>query len=185
MVHEDGFNIQRKIDAGSFIDLASTAKGIKNYLDNTVVQGKFYAYKVRSYNQYGDSDWSNEDSIRVPVLPEAYILSPAIATSVVTETEVNFVGDAISGDNTITNLQWNFGDGTINTNGGLQLTNIVHSYTIEGMYTAVFSVADSGGFFADDSVEIEVIPEPGMLWIIGLIPLLRGVPFRAGCVLYR
>jgi hypothetical protein len=32
---------------------------------------------------------------------------------------------------------------------------------------------------------IEVIPESGMLWIIGLIPLLRGVPFRAGCVLYR
>ena len=186
MVHEDGFNIQRKVDSAAFDDFAATDKGIKNYLDTDVVQGKTYAYKVRSYNQYGDSDWSNEDSVRIPVSSEAYILSPAAPTSVVTETDVYFLGEAIAGDNAITNLQWNFGDGSINTNGGLQLTNIVHSYTIEGIYTTVFSVADSGGFGAEDSVEIEVIPEPGLLWIIGLIPLLRslnprmpgGGPFR-------
>jgi len=169
MVHEDGFNIQRKVDSGVFVDFASTAKGIKNYLDNDVEQGNTYAYKVRSYNQYGDSDWSNEDSIRVPVMPEAYILSPNAPTSVVTETEVNFLSEAIAGDNSITNLQWNFGDGTINTNGGLQLTNIVHSYTVEGVYTAVFSVADSGGFGAEDSVEIEVIPEPFLFIIYNLL----------------
>ena len=169
MVHEDGFNIQRKIDSGDFDDFVSTAKGIKYYLDNTVIQGKTYAYKVRAYNQYGDSDWSNEDSIRVPIMPEAYILAPAAATSVVAETEVTFLGNAIAGDNAITNLQWNFGDGSINTNGGLQLTNIVHSYTVEGMYTAVFSVADSGGFGAKDSVEIEVIPEPFLIVIYYLL----------------
>jgi len=53
----------------------------------------------------------------------------------------------------------------------LQLTNIVYSYAIEGIYTTVFSVADSGGFGDSDFVEIEVIPEPFLLWIIGLIPL--------------
>ena len=169
MVHEDGFNIQRKIDSGSFESFVSTAKGIKNYLDNDVIQGKTYGYKVRAYNQYGDSDWCLEKSIRVPVLPEANILSPAVSTSVVTETEVNFLGNAIEGDTAITNLQWSFGDGTINTNGGLQLTNIVYSYTIEGLYTAVFSVADSGGFGAEDSVEIEVIPEPFLFIIYNLL----------------
>jgi len=45
----------------------------------------------------------------------------------------------------------------------------VHSYTVEGMYTAVFSVADSGGFGAKDSVEIEVIPEPFLIVIYYLL----------------
>jgi len=176
--------LQRKIDSGIFENYKAFAGGVKFYTDSNVDQGKTYSYKIRSTNEFGISDWSNDDSAYIIATPEAEITSPAAATSVVTETEVTFLGNAIAGDNSITNLQWNFGDGSINTNGGLQLTNIVYSYTIEGMYTTVFSVADSGGFGDSDFVEIEVIPEPGMLWIVGLIPLLRGVPFRAGCVLW-
>ena len=171
MVHEDGFNIQRKVGSGNFVDLASTAKGIKNYSDSDIYHGETYTYIVRSYNQYGASDWSNEDSVYVPILPEANILSPNAPTSDVPNLVINFLGEAIAGDNTITNLQWNFGDGSINTNSGLHLTNVVHTYIAEGMYTAVFSVADSGGFGAEDSVQIEVIPEPGIVWIFGLLEL--------------
>ena len=102
----------------------------------------------------------------------ANIISPDQKTNAVVDIPFSFMANQVEGYFAVTNLQWNFGDGSINTNGGLQLTNIVHSYTIEGIYTTVFSVADSGGFGAEDSVEIEVIPEPGLLWIIGLIPLL-------------
>ncbi len=175
MVHEDGFKIQRKFDSGSFIDYVTTPKGIKYYSDTDVYQGHTYTYRVRAYNEYGASDWSNEDSVYVPVLPVATILSPNAATSDVPDLVINFIAEAAAGDNAITNLQWNFGDGSINTNGGLQLTNIVHTYTIEGVYTAVFSVVDLGGFGAEDSVKIEVIPEAmGIVFsMIALCALLR------------
>ena len=184
--------LQRKVDSGTFENYKAFAGGVKFYTDGNVDEGKTYSYKIRSTNEFGVSDWSNEDSAYIILTPEAEIISPAAATSVVTETEVTFLGNPITGDNAITNLQWNFGDGSINTNGGLQLTNIVYSYAIEGIYTTVFSVADSGGFGDSDFVEIEVIPEPVILWIIGLIPLLRslnprmpgGGAFRAGCVLW-
>ena len=156
---EDAFQIERKENGGQFYLHATVSESVKIYIDDWLDEGISYTYQIRATNLYGNSDWSNEATARTPILPEAYILAPAAATSVVAETEVYFLSEAISGDNAITNLQWNFGDGSINTNGGLQLTNIVHSYTVEGMYTAVFSVADSGGFGAEDFVEIEVIPE--------------------------
>ena len=163
---DEGLQLQRKIDSGSFSTIADLSANILYYTDNNVAQGSSYTYRVRSTNEFGNSDWSNEESVYLEIPPQADIISPASATSVVTETEVIFLGDAIAGDNAITNLQWNFGDESVLTNGGFELTNIVHTYTVEGMYTAVFTVADSGGFGAEDSVEIEVIPEGGIFWIL-------------------
>ena len=172
--NEDQFVIQRKQEAGAFSTIATIDSPASRYSDESASPGVLYTYRVAADNSYGLSDWSNEAAARIPLLPEAHILAPTAATSVVTETEITFLGYAIVGDNAITNLQWNFGDESILTNGGFELTNVVYSYTIEGIYTAVFTVADSDGFGAEDSVEIEVIPEGGIFWILNFGFLILG-----------
>jgi len=54
--------------------------------------------------------------------------------------------------------------------------------TINVSYDCIGNPRPTGSGY--DLGAYEFIPEPGILWIIGLIPLLRGVPFRAGCVLW-
>jgi hypothetical protein len=82
---EDGFKVERKIGAGSFVEIAQMPKNVGstfvNFLDRTGVdngsatlRGATVTFRVRAYNGSGDSSYSNEDSMilgssRIPVAP--------------------------------------------------------------------------------------------------------------------
>ncbi|HDQ70543.1 MAG TPA: hypothetical protein ENN19_00415, partial [Chloroflexi bacterium] len=56
---EDGFQIQRQIDGGSWANLATVGTGVTSY-SNTGLSPATYCYRVRSYKDGLNSDWSNE-----------------------------------------------------------------------------------------------------------------------------
>jgi hypothetical protein len=55
------FKVERNTGtAGSYTEIGTTAPGVTNYVDTTVMAGMTYCYRVRASNAYGDSDYSNE-----------------------------------------------------------------------------------------------------------------------------
>jgi len=57
---ETGFEIQRKTGAGGTFGALTTVGPISSYDDKSCLNNTTYYYRVRSYNAYGSSAWSNE-----------------------------------------------------------------------------------------------------------------------------
>ncbi len=57
--NEDGFKIERSIDAAAYAQIATVGANIETYQDTLVVDNQTYTYRVRAYNAYGDSGYSN------------------------------------------------------------------------------------------------------------------------------
>jgi len=78
---ETGFRMERAEDPGPFQALTSLPPNSNSYVDNSVLPGKTYRYRVFALNQSGDSPASNEVMASVPQLPppapEAPKLPPA------------------------------------------------------------------------------------------------------------
>jgi hypothetical protein len=68
---EDGFQLERKVGAGSFALLVSTGQNGDHAADEGLTPGETYTYRVRAYNRGGFSAYSNEASITLPTLPAA------------------------------------------------------------------------------------------------------------------
>jgi len=59
--NEDGFKIERKAEStGAYGQLATLGAETTAYVDGTVSPGVTYCYRVRAYNNTGDSAYSNE-----------------------------------------------------------------------------------------------------------------------------
>ena len=56
---EKGFRIERAVDGVNFKQIASLAANVTSYSDSGVQHGKTYTYRVRAYNKYGNSAYSN------------------------------------------------------------------------------------------------------------------------------
>jgi len=71
---EDGFKIERKTGAGGeYAQIGTVGADVEAYNDKTVLPNTQYYYRVRAYNEAGDSDYSNEDdattlSIYAPII---------------------------------------------------------------------------------------------------------------------
>jgi len=60
-VNEDGFQIEKRIGPdGEFFPLAEVGPNITKYTDTDIVPGGVYFYRVRSFNAYGHSAYSQE-----------------------------------------------------------------------------------------------------------------------------
>ena len=83
---EDGFKIERRASSGgSFSEIDTVALDITSYSDTTVTLGEsyYYCYRVRAYNTYGDSGYSNQDTAyryRAASQPAPFILEDSGAT---------------------------------------------------------------------------------------------------------
>lgn len=69
--NEGGFNVYRKTEACSgasapFVTLAAVPSNSVQYVDNTVVQGQAYCYKVTAFNTGGESNPTNTVDFTVP-----------------------------------------------------------------------------------------------------------------------
>jgi serine protease len=83
--NEDGFEIQRKTDSGSYTAIARVAANTTTYADGTTESSKSYTYRVRAYNSGGEA-YSNEASVTVSSAPTA---PASLAAKVVTLSRVD------------------------------------------------------------------------------------------------
>ncbi|WP_418791912.1 stalk domain-containing protein [Phosphitispora sp. TUW77] len=64
--NEDGFKIERSTDESIFSEIATVGADITEYLDTDVAPDTEYTYRIRSYNNFGDSNYSNETTAVTP-----------------------------------------------------------------------------------------------------------------------
>jgi len=59
---ERGYKIERKVEGGSYSQIATVSSDITSYTDTGLTPGTTYHYRIRAYNNAGDSNYSNEVS---------------------------------------------------------------------------------------------------------------------------
>jgi titin len=85
--NEDGFTIERSGDGASFTALASVAANVNSYSDGALTSATKYYYRVRAFNQAGDSGYSNIAGASTGQVAPA---APASLTAIsVSSTQVN------------------------------------------------------------------------------------------------
>ncbi|EDY81493.1 hypothetical protein VDG1235_1111 [Verrucomicrobiia bacterium DG1235] len=67
--NEDGFEIERSIEGGDFESLAQVAADAEDYIDTSVTEGVNYTYRVRAFNSFGFSGYTNAASEYINVAP--------------------------------------------------------------------------------------------------------------------
>jgi len=69
--NEEGFEIWRQQNGGEWLLIAATNADDATFTDNVIPIGTTLVYKVRAWNQFGESDWTNIVSIKTypPVAP--------------------------------------------------------------------------------------------------------------------
>lgn len=65
-VDEEGFAIERREREEAFQEIARIHLDTTSYSDTDVTGGSFYTYRVKAYNEYGDSGYSNEAGTAQP-----------------------------------------------------------------------------------------------------------------------
>ncbi|MBI3962352.1 MAG: fibronectin type III domain-containing protein, partial [Deinococcus sp.] len=63
--NETGFKIERKT-TGTWSQIATTGANLTSYQDTSLIAGTTYWYRVRAYNEQGDSIYSNEAQATTP-----------------------------------------------------------------------------------------------------------------------
>jgi hypothetical protein len=66
---ETGFTIERRIDNRTFAVLAVVASNTTQYTDHAPAPSHTYTYRVKASNIYGDSPYSNDASVYLPLVP--------------------------------------------------------------------------------------------------------------------
>lgn len=64
--NEYGFKVERSDDRIDFNLVSYVIANLGNYADYDVLTGETYYYRVASYNNYGDSDYSNISQATIP-----------------------------------------------------------------------------------------------------------------------
>lgn len=61
--NESGFKIERKTPGGSYSQVGTVGAGVTNWTDTAAGVGNTYTYRVKAYNNIGDSAYSNEATV--------------------------------------------------------------------------------------------------------------------------
>ncbi len=69
--NETGFKIERKKSGGSYTRIATVDKNVTNIINTGLAGNTKYYYRIRAYNEAGDSAYSNEVSATTGIVPEA------------------------------------------------------------------------------------------------------------------
>lgn len=74
--NEDGFTIQRKDIWSSFIQVADLPANTKTYTDWGLEMSTSYTYRIKAYNEYGSSAWSEKTKTSAGLSTEDIIVYP-------------------------------------------------------------------------------------------------------------
>lgn len=66
---ENGFQVERAVGAGAFTIIGATSTNLTSYTDAGVSPGGVYAYRIRSVNANGGSEYSNIANVSAPSGP--------------------------------------------------------------------------------------------------------------------
>jgi hypothetical protein len=149
--NESGFRIERKTGAGAYTQIADLAAGTVSYSDTNIATGNTYAYRVYAYNTSGggNSGYSNEASVNVPVPPPPpgqYYLSD-LAYTVVSNGWGNAEKDRSNGETGAADGKTITLNGTTYTKGiGVHAASEI-TFNLNGQYTQ---------FLADIGLDDEV-----------------------------
>lgn len=71
--NEVGFRIERSTDNIDFVEIAVVGANVTHYTDSeSLVDGQLYAYRVRAFNEYGNSGYTNTRTTYYDSEPEFY-----------------------------------------------------------------------------------------------------------------
>lgn len=62
--YEQGFKVERRTESGSFAEIATAPPLSDSHTDTERASGTTYFYRIRAFNQHGDSAYSNEASAK-------------------------------------------------------------------------------------------------------------------------
>jgi len=62
--NEDGFILERKEEGGAYSPVTTIQKDTNKYSDKNLLPDKVYYYRIKSFNSYGESDYSNEVKVK-------------------------------------------------------------------------------------------------------------------------
>jgi len=83
--NEIGFKIERSITSGgSYAEIAQVGIDIKTFTDNSLQANTKYFYRVRAFNNQGNSDYTNEANVTTPIVAPttpSMLLAEAISSS--------------------------------------------------------------------------------------------------------
>ena len=64
--NESGFKIQRSTSGGAFTLIATVGPNVTSYSNTGLQAGTKYRYRVRAYNAFGNSSFSNKAAAKTP-----------------------------------------------------------------------------------------------------------------------
>jgi len=156
--NETGYSVERSSDGRSFTQIAQAAADTGSWTDTGLSGGAVYYYRVRAFNNYGNSAYSNtasaqtqSDTSNAP--PTVTISSPSNSQTYGSGTSVPFSGSASDTlDGSLTGaIRWTSSlDGQLGTGGSFSRT------LSSGVHTITASVTDSAGVTASSQVTIVV-----------------------------
>ena len=167
---ETGFKVERS-NGGGFAAIVTLPAGTSTYTDNTyaggVTPGTTYIYRVRAYNGYGDSGYSNSNSTITPgtspatqTQPTPVVTAPVVVTPAQPVAPTNAAGfpnaptslstNATSGSTIV--LNWN------GNNGGTEVGFKIERKTGGGAFTTVTIVGKGVASYTDDLYHGGVTP---------------------------
>lgn len=84
--NETGFKIERRTGSGSFVEIISVGANTTAYSDTGLSSGVAYTYRIRAFNDAGNSLYSNEAAATTGLVPAA---PSNLAAAAVSSTQVN------------------------------------------------------------------------------------------------
>ncbi|MGH7598622.1 MAG: phytase [bacterium] len=92
--NEDGFKIERRT-TGAFAEITRVGPNATGFSDNGLVAGTTYSYRIRAFNNIGNSNYSNEASATTVEgggtgLPTSFELKPAYPNPFNSQTTIQF-----------------------------------------------------------------------------------------------
>jgi len=81
------FKIERKVQGGSFSEIAQVGGGVLTYTNTGLAGNTTYVYRVRAFNSNGDSDYSAEAS--GTTLPNPPLAPSNLVATAVSQTQIN------------------------------------------------------------------------------------------------
>lgn len=167
---ELGYKIERSTDGSTWSQIATTGASIATYTNTGLTSGKKYYYRVRAYNEYGNSSYTNTASATTgsstntggstggttsggTIIPhDANASSPNAVISMLAGSAnagipitVNAMSSSLGSGTPLTaRYEWNFGDsnGKYNTLVGF---NAAHIYDNAGTYTITLKIINESG----------------------------------------
>jgi fibronectin type 3 domain-containing protein len=80
---EKGYKVERRLDGtDAWTQIGTTAPNVTTFVDERVDAGRTYIYRVRAFNEAGDSSYSNTDAVTLPAGP-AVPLAPRLEVDLV------------------------------------------------------------------------------------------------------